>query len=115
MFDREELTTLIAQRCNRDGDSLPMIRQRLYDTFKRRTYVVRFDSTEHLIGWLDYDITFDGLVHVRKIIARSPGVLTSMVGELKARLPWKRVYFYRAKLNRWRHHGNPWSLRHAMA
>ena len=108
------LAPLIAQHCNADRDSLPMIRQRLYDTLKRGTYRVRFDEQERLIGYCDYDCSYDGIVHVRKMIALRPHILRSLVRELKTTVPWTRMYLYRAKYQQWRHHAKPRSVRHAV-
>ena len=113
-FPFDHLTYLIATRCNHDGDFLPMIRQRLYETRKRNTYRLRVDAQGRVVGFVDYDISHDGIVHLRKLIASSPGILWAMVRDLKSSLSWKRVYFYRA-LRGWRHHGKPWNLRHALA
>ncbi len=99
----DELTMLIDRHCNNDGDTLSLIRQRLYDTMKRGTYRLRYNTQEHIIGYIDYDISCDGIVHVRKIIALRPGIITSLVRQLKDELPWKRMFCYRAKYNEWRH------------
>lgn len=114
-FPLDVLVEFIQCHCNRDGDSPSLIRQRLWETRKRKTYLVRYDTQERLVGFCDYDISYDGIVHLRKIIALQPGVLALMVNELKHSLPWKRVYFYRSKYKSWKHHGKPWRLRHAMA
>lgn len=102
------LAVLILERCNTDKDSITVIQQRLYVTLRRGTYAIRFNDQEQIVGWCDYDCSSDGMLHIRKILALQPGVLTSLVQELKARVPWKRVFFYRSKYDTWRHHGRPW-------
>lgn len=99
----DELVTLIDRHCNNDGDTLALIRQRLYETMKRRTYRLRYDTQEQIIGYLDYDLSDDAILHIRKIIALKPGVLVSMVRKLKGELDWKRVFWYRAKSSKWIH------------
>lgn len=114
-FPLDALVALVQKHCNYDGDSPGLIRQRLWQTRRRWTYLVRYDTQERLVGFCDYDMSHDGIVHLRKIIALQPGVLASMVRELKTTLNWKQVYFYRSKYAKWKHHGKPWRLRHAMA
>src|SRR3990167_11195316 len=116
----DELTTLIATHCNHDKQTPPQIRQRLHDTFKTETYLVRRDAEGQVIGYLDYSISWDGLVHIRKLIALRPGLIWSMVRELRRLLPWKQVYFRRDKYVQdskqgWRHHGKPWRACYEMA
>ena len=102
-FPMDELTMLIDKHCNNDGDTLSLIRQRLYDTMKQGTYRLKYDTRECIIGYLDYDLSYDGIVHVRKIIALKPRVITSLIRQLRDELPWKRVFWYRAKSDKWIH------------
>ena len=110
----KRIATLIQQQCNLDGDSIVVIQARVWETMRKGTYRLRYNTQEEIVGYADYDLTPDGIVHVRKIVALQPGVLLSMVSELKRTLPWKRVMLYRAKYKEWRHHGRPWRMRNAM-
>jgi len=108
------LAVLLHQRCNVDENSLSMIQQRLWQTVRLGTYRLRFNAREEIIGFCDYDCSEDGIVHVRKLLALSPGIITSLVSDLKHTLPWKRVFFYRAKYRKWKHHSRPRRIPHAL-
>jgi len=111
-YQVKQIATLIEQHCNVDQDSPMTIQARVWETMRKGTYRVRYDTQERLVGYVDYDLTDDGIVHVRKIIALASGVLAALVADLKSTLPWKRVFLYRAKYHVWRHHGRPWRMSH---
>ncbi len=103
MHQLDKISELISKHCNVDGDSLPIIRRRVRETLSKGTYLVRYHR-DKMVGYVDYDITHDGIVHVRKLIALQPGLITDMVNTLKRTLPWKRMFCYRAKYQAWHHH-----------
>ena len=106
------IVNLLWQYCNVDRASLSELQSMVQEMVQRGTYRVRYDTQERLIGYCDYDLTEDGMLHVRKIVGLKPGVLTSLASELKRTLPWKLVLFFRAKLAAWRHHARPWRISH---
>src|SRR3990167_9756216 len=103
-----QIAHLIKQYCNTDEDSISEIQARVWETMRKGTYRLRYDTQERLVGYADYDLSLDGILHVRKILGLTPGVLASLASELKQTLPWKRLILYRAKYATWRQHGRPW-------
>ena len=110
----QEIALLLQRHCNVGQESLAELQSRVWEILRRGTYRLRYDTQERLIGYCDYDLTEDGMLHVRKIIGLRPGVLRSMVSDVKHSLPWKRVFFYRAKYRIWRHYGRARRIAYAM-
>mgnify|MGYP001614705467 CR=1 FL=1 len=100
----DELTTFVHRYCNSFQKPWDYLRERVQGRVDRQTYLVRRTAAGALCGYLDYDLTHDGILHVRKVIALQPGLLRGLVREVKTTVPWRRVYFWRAKWQSWRHH-----------
>ena len=81
------------------------IREGLIKIIDRNTFFITMNAEQtQIIGYLEYDLTYDHIIQVRDLICTAPGAIWKLRTQLR-RLDYTRMFFKRWKTGQWIHRG----------